>query len=64
MLFRSVAALAYLSPAATTGSAFGTISLTAQSETGQFTATLTGGGSLDMSGFVADQAVVKNIAIQ
>jgi hypothetical protein len=58
------AALAYLSPAGTTGAAFGSISLQAISPVGPITATLVGGGQLDMGGFQGNLGVGKNIAVQ
>ena len=59
-----VAALAYLSPAGVTGSAFGAMSITGQSAPGTFTATITGGGQIDLSSFIGTVGIEKNIAVQ
>ncbi|HVO97925.1 MAG TPA: hypothetical protein VMT15_07650 [Bryobacteraceae bacterium] len=58
------AALAYLSPGASSGINFGTISLQAISAPGKFTASLAQGGQLDMGLFGANLGVAKNIAVQ
>jgi hypothetical protein len=58
------AALAYLSPAATTGTSFGTFSVQATSAPGRFTANLTKGGTIDLGLFGANLGYSKNIAVQ
>lgn len=58
------AALAYLSQAATTGSAFGALSIQGQSTVGTFTANLTSGGTTDIGSLTATLGVSKNIAVQ
>lgn len=58
------AALVYLSPAGTTGAAFGSISLQGISAVGPISAPLAGGGQLDMGGFQGNLGVAKNIAVQ
>lgn len=58
------AALAYLSPVASSGTSFGAISLQAISAPGKFTASLAQGGQLDMGIFSANLGVAKNVAMQ
>ena len=58
------AALAYLSQASTTGTAFGSLSLQGVSAVGTFTAPLTGGAQTDIGGFQGNLGVSKNIAVQ
>jgi hypothetical protein len=58
------AALANLLPAATTGTAFGVISVTGINTQGKFTANLNKGGQLDIGTFWSEIGVTKNIAVQ
>ena len=58
------AALAYLSPAASTGASFGSMSLQAISTPGKFTANLVKGGQTDVGTFGANLGVAKNVAVQ
>ena len=58
------AALAYLSPAAVTGTSFGSMSLQGISVRGTFTANLTAGGQTDIGTFQGGIGVAKNVAVQ
>jgi len=58
------AALAYLSPAAATGTSFGTLSIQGISAPGKFTANLTKGGTTDIGVFGANLGSSKNLAVQ
>jgi len=59
-----VSAMAQLQPAATTGTSFGGITVTAYPNPGMFNATLTAGGQLDFGLFGSTVGVTKNIGVQ
>jgi uncharacterized protein (TIGR03437 family) len=58
------AALAYLSPAAASGAAFGTIAVEGLGKPGSFTANLLAGGQIDWGTFSSNYGLSKNIAVQ
>jgi len=58
------AALAYLEPAAASGTSTGSISVQAFGQRGFFTATLSGGGQTDGSVLAADLGVAKNVNVK
>jgi len=57
------AALAYLSPASGSASAYGTFSVQGTNES-TFTANLVGGGQLDLGGFSANLGAAKSVIVQ
>jgi hypothetical protein len=58
------AALAYLSPAAATGAAFGTIAVEGLGKPGSFTANLVAGGQIDWGTFSSNYGLAKSVAVQ
>lgn len=58
------AALAYLQPVSSSGDNLGSIAIYGQSQSSKISASLIGGGEVDLGGLVGNLGVSKNVAIQ